>query len=52
MTFDYQTISTELNQGVLTAIINSPPINIMTAALYKDLVAFTQEVKDNDEVKV
>ncbi|MFT5693588.1 MAG: enoyl-CoA hydratase/carnithine racemase [Oceanicoccus sp.] len=52
MAFDYQTISTELNQGVLTATLDNPPINIMTAALYKDLVAFTQEVEDNDEVRV
>ena len=51
MAFTYKTISTELNQGVLTATISNPPINIMTLALYLDLVAFTQEVQDNDDVK-
>lgn len=52
MAFDYQTIATELKRGVLTATISNPPINIMTTALYKDLIDLTQEVEDSDEVKV
>lgn len=52
MTFNYETIKSQLNEGVLTATISNPPINIMTLQLYMDLVAFTQEVQDNDKVRV
>jgi enoyl-CoA hydratase/carnithine racemase len=52
MAYDYQTISAELNAGVLTATLSNPPINVMTVALYADLVAFTQEVQDDDGVRV
>ena len=52
MAFDYQTISTELTEGVLTATLSNPPINVMTIALYMDLVAFTQEVMDDNDVRV
>ena len=46
MAFDYETISTALDEGVLTATISNPPINVMTLQLYQDLVAFTSEVQD------
>ena len=52
MAFDYKTISTRLDDGILTATISNPPINVMTNDLYMDLVGFTQEVQDNDDVKV
>ena len=50
--YDYKTISTSLKQGVMTATISNPPINVMTAQLYQDLVAFTAEVAADNEVKV
>ncbi|MFT7139471.1 MAG: enoyl-CoA hydratase/carnithine racemase [Sulfitobacter sp.] len=52
MAYDYQTISVELDEGVLTATLSNPPINVMTAALYKDLIAFTQQVQDDESVRV
>jgi len=52
MAYDYQTISTELDEGVLTATLSNPPINVMTIALYTDLVAFTQQVQDDANVRV
>lgn len=50
--YEYQTIKTELNDGVLKATISNPPINVMTAQLYMDLVRFTSEVEQDDQVKV
>ncbi|MFT4633173.1 MAG: enoyl-CoA hydratase/carnithine racemase [Candidatus Azotimanducaceae bacterium] len=52
MPYDYNTISVALNAGVLTATLSNPPINVMTVALYADLVAFTQEVQDDSNVRV
>jgi len=50
--YQYATITTCLNQGVLTATISNPPLNVMTAQLYQDLVAFTAEVEQDESVKV
>jgi enoyl-CoA hydratase/carnithine racemase len=52
MAYDYQTITVELDEGVLTATLSNPPINVMTAALYRDLIAFTQQVQDDESVRV
>jgi enoyl-CoA hydratase/carnithine racemase len=52
MAYDYQTISVELDEGVLFATLSNPPINVMTAALYRDLVAFTQQVQGDERVRV
>jgi enoyl-CoA hydratase/carnithine racemase len=52
MAYDYQTLQIKNNQGVLTATINNPPVNVMTDALYMDLVGFTSEVEQDASVKV
>lgn len=52
MSYDFQTITTKLDQGVLFATINNPPVNVMTIPLFSDLVAFTAEVELDDAVKV
>lgn len=52
MDYDYQTISTRLDRGVLFATINNPPVNVMTPPLYMDLVAFTAAVEADDAVSV
>lgn len=52
MTYTYQSIATNLHGGVLTATLNSPPINVMTGEFYSDLVAFTLEVEQDDAVRV
>ena len=48
----YATISTELNDGVLVATINNPPVNVMTLPLYQDLVAFSAAVAVDEDVSV
>ncbi len=52
MAYEYQTIATTFDKGVLFATINNPPVNVMTVELYADLVAFTSEVEKDEEVKV
>ena len=52
MAYEYQTISTRFDKGVLFATIDNPPVNVMTIALYTDLVGFTSEVEKDDSVKV
>jgi enoyl-CoA hydratase/carnithine racemase len=52
MAYQYQTISTQLNDGVLTAVISNPPVNVMTVELFTDLVAFTTEVEADESVRV
>ena len=52
MPYEYKTISTRLDQGVMFATISNPPVNVMTAELYIDLVGFTAEVEADNDVKV
>lgn len=52
MAYDYETITTRIDNGVLTASIDNPPCNVMTAALYGDLVRFTSEVASDEDVTV
>ncbi|XOV88059.1 MAG: enoyl-CoA hydratase/isomerase family protein [Pseudomonadota bacterium] len=48
----YDTLQCALAEGVLTVTINNPPCNVMTVALYRDLVNFTKDVADDNEVRV
>jgi enoyl-CoA hydratase/carnithine racemase len=50
--YDYDTISTNLDGGVLTATISNPPVNVMTQQLYRDLRGLTAEVEQDEAVKV
>jgi len=50
--YKYQTIGTHYVKGVLTAIINNPPANVMTMEMYSDLVELTKEVEQDERVKV
>lgn len=52
MAYDYQTIATKLERGVLFATISNPPVNVMTIPLFSDLVAFTAEVELDEDVRV
>ena len=52
MAYDYETLGIEYDEGVLTATINNPPLNVMTPPLYMDLVGFTSEVEQDESVKV
>ena len=52
MAYEYETLQVEYAEGVLTATINNPPVNVMTLPLYMDLVGFTSEVEQDESVKV
>ena len=52
MAYEYETLNTSFDAGVMTATINNPPVNVMTVPLYQDLVAFTAEVEKDEAVKV
>ncbi|MCZ6843035.1 MAG: enoyl-CoA hydratase/isomerase family protein [SAR324 cluster bacterium] len=52
MSYEFETISVEIDRGVLFATLSNPPINVMTPPLYNDLVGFTAEVEVDTEVRV
>jgi enoyl-CoA hydratase/carnithine racemase len=52
MPYDYETLNTTFDKGIMTATINNPPVNVMTGALYTDLVGFAIEVEQDESVKV
>ena len=52
MAYDYQRIRTRMDQGVLYATIDNPPINLMTMELYGELAAFSREVEADPAVRV
>lgn len=52
MAYDYETISTRYDEGILTATIDNPPINVMTPPLFQDLMNFTEEVQQDEDVRV
>ena len=52
MPYDYETLKTKFDKGIMTATISNPPVNVMTGALYMDLVGFATEVEQDESVKV
>jgi len=52
MAYDYQTIQCAKQDRILTATISNPPVNVMTLPLFQDLVAFTSEVEQDEDVQV
>lgn len=52
MAYDYEKIRCVKTDGVLIATIDNPPVNVMTLPLYQNLVEFTREVEQDDDVKV
>ena len=52
MTYDYPLLRTSLEEGVLTATIDNPPINLFTLELYEQMAAFTAEVEEDEAVRV
>ncbi|MFT4714724.1 MAG: enoyl-CoA hydratase/carnithine racemase [Candidatus Azotimanducaceae bacterium] len=52
MVDQFKTIQSVNIDGVLTATISNPPINIMTQDLYADLVPFFKQVSEDPEVRV
>lgn len=52
MCYDYETLKATLDHGVLTVIINNPPVNLMTVQLFADLADLTLKAGQDDGVKV
>jgi len=52
MNFDYETITTRFEQGVLTASIYNPPCNVISVALHKELADLEQRVRNEDTIRV
>lgn len=49
---DYELLRIDLNAGVAVAIVDAPPINLMTLPLFVELARFGTEVGDDDSVRV
>ncbi|GAC1376401.1 MAG: enoyl-CoA hydratase/isomerase family protein [Acidimicrobiales bacterium] len=52
MAYDQRLIHTTVAGGVATAVIDAPPMNVMTAALLGELAAFCSEVEADVDVRV
>jgi enoyl-CoA hydratase/carnithine racemase len=48
----YNMLQIEYESGVASVTINNPPINMLTAALTRELYTFTREVEKNRDVRV
>lgn len=52
MAYDYQLLEVEISGRIATVTINNPPINIITPALYQELVGLVAELKGDDSLTV
>lgn len=52
MAYDHQLIHTTVDRGVATAVIDAPPMNVMTALLLAELAALCSEVEADVDVQV
>ena len=48
----YRLLKIEVSEGVARAAVDAPPINVMTLALFAELMRFGQQVGDDDDVRV
>ncbi len=49
---DYELLKIEVSQGVARAVVDAPPINVMTLPLFGELMRFGAQVGDDDDVAV
>ena len=49
---DYELLHVDLKGGVATAVIDAPPINLMTLPLFGEITRFGAEVADDESVRV
>lgn len=49
---DYRLLRIRIDEGVATATIDAPPVNVMTLELFAELGRFGQQVGDDDSVRV
>ena len=52
MAYDYELLGVNISGRIATVTINNPPINIITPALYQELVGLVAELKDDDSLTV
>ncbi len=50
--YDFELIRVASNDGVVTATIDNPPINLITRELFRELRHFADEVADDTEARV
>jgi enoyl-CoA hydratase/carnithine racemase len=48
----YQTITARTHDGVLTATLHNPPVNVLSATMMRELHELLGEVRDNPAIKV
>lgn len=48
---DYELLHVELNGGVATAVVDAPPINLMTLPLYGEISRFGAEVGEDESIR-
>lgn len=51
MPYDYTLLHVELRSGVAFAVIDNPPVNLMTMPLFSELAAFAEEAAADDAVR-
>jgi enoyl-CoA hydratase/carnithine racemase len=49
---DYQLLRIDVKAGVATAVVDAPPINLMTLSLFGEIARFGAEVGDDEAVQV
>ncbi len=52
MSYDFETLGTSLEAGVMTVCIRNPPANVMTATLFTELCAITEQVAEDEAIRV
>jgi enoyl-CoA hydratase/carnithine racemase len=52
MAYDYELVRVSVEDGVAVAVLDNPPVNVMTVPLYHQLAAFADEVAADDEARV
>lgn len=52
MTYGYELLDVEVDDGVAVAVVDNPPINLITLELYAELGRFAEEVAADDAVRV
>ena len=49
---NYQLLDIDVADGVATAVVNAPPVNVMTMGLFGEIARFGAEVGDDEAVRV
>ncbi|MEL6999578.1 MAG: enoyl-CoA hydratase/isomerase family protein [Pseudomonadota bacterium] len=52
MAYDFKMIAVSMDRGVASAVIDSPPINVMTPALFGELDRLSHEIEADPDVRV